>query len=115
MHLDRADRKILRELQRDARQSNAALAAHVGLSESACLRRVRLLEQAGVIERYTAMLNPTKVGVTAILTVLYCEVLSFATFFLGTGILSGGGAPSANLGSPGAAFAILTFPARAGV
>ena len=51
-------------LQRDARLSNTALSARVGLSESACLRRVRLLEQAGVIERYTAMLNPTKVGVT---------------------------------------------------
>src|ERR1700686_4945383 len=62
MQLDRPDRKILRELQRDAKQSNAALAASVGLSESACLRRVRLLEQAGVIERYTAMLNPPKVG-----------------------------------------------------
>src|ERR1700689_587676 len=64
MQLDRSDRKILRELQRDARQSNAALAAGVGLSESACLRRVRLLEQAGVIERYTAMLSAVRVGVT---------------------------------------------------
>jgi DNA-binding Lrp family transcriptional regulator len=64
MQLDRSDRKILRELQRDAKQSNAALATSVGLSESACLRRVRLLEQAGVIERYTAMLNPPKVGIT---------------------------------------------------
>jgi DNA-binding Lrp family transcriptional regulator len=64
MQLDRSDRKILRELQRDARQSNAALAAGVGLSESACLRRVRLLEQAGVIERYTAMLSAPKVGIT---------------------------------------------------
>ena len=51
MQLDRSDRKILRELQRDAKQSNAALAASVGLSESASLRRVRLLEHAGVIER----------------------------------------------------------------
>src|ERR1700733_16264489 len=64
MQLDRSDRKILRELQRDAKQSNAALAASVGLSESACLRRVRLLEQAGVIERYTAVLNASKVGMT---------------------------------------------------
>ena len=44
--------------------SNAALPQRVGLSESACLRRVRLLEQAGVIERYTAMLNAAKVGVS---------------------------------------------------
>jgi Lrp/AsnC family leucine-responsive transcriptional regulator len=55
MQIDRQDRRILRELQLDARLSNAALAARVGLSESACLRRVRLLEQGGVIERYTAM------------------------------------------------------------
>jgi Lrp/AsnC family transcriptional regulator, leucine-responsive regulatory protein len=53
--MDRTDRKILRELQLDAKQSNANLAERVGLSESACLRRVRLLEQAGVIERYTAV------------------------------------------------------------
>ena len=64
MQLDRTDRKILRELQRDARQSNAALATAVGLSESACLRRVRQLEQAGVIERYTAMLSAARVGIT---------------------------------------------------
>src|SRR5580693_572066 len=64
MQLDRSDRKIIRELQRDARQSNAALAANVGLSESACLRRVRLLEQSGVIERYTALLNPNRVGIS---------------------------------------------------
>jgi Lrp/AsnC family leucine-responsive transcriptional regulator len=64
MRMDRFDRKILRELQRDAKLSNSDLAAQVGLSESACLRRVRQLENAGVIERYTAMLNPSKVGVT---------------------------------------------------
>ena len=64
MQLDRQDRRILRELQLDARLSNAALAAQVGLSESACLRRVRLLEQGGVIERYTAVLSPSKIGVT---------------------------------------------------
>jgi Lrp/AsnC family leucine-responsive transcriptional regulator len=64
MQIDRADRKILRALQRDAKQSNAALAAHMGLSESACLRRVRLLEQAGVIERYTAILSAARVGIS---------------------------------------------------
>lgn len=63
MQLDRAFRRILRELQQDARLSNAALAQRVGLSESACLRRVRLLEQARVIERYTAVLNASKIGV----------------------------------------------------
>ncbi len=64
MQLDRADRRILRELQLDAKLSNAALAVRVGLSESASLRRVRLLEQAGVIERYTAVISPGRVGVT---------------------------------------------------
>jgi Lrp/AsnC family transcriptional regulator, leucine-responsive regulatory protein len=62
--MDRTERKILRELQRDSKQSNASLAARVGLSESACLRRARLLEEAGVIERYTAMLNAPKLGIT---------------------------------------------------
>ena len=60
--MDRTDRKILRELQLDAKQSNAHLAERVGLSESACLRRVRLLEQVGVIERYTAVVSPAAVG-----------------------------------------------------
>jgi Lrp/AsnC family leucine-responsive transcriptional regulator len=63
MQLDRIDKRILRELQLDAKLSNASLAARVGLSESACLRRVRMLEQAGVIERYTAVLNAPKVGI----------------------------------------------------
>ncbi len=64
MQLDRIDRRILHELQQDARLSNAALAERVGLSESACLRRVRLLEQAHVIERYAAVLNAPRVGIT---------------------------------------------------
>jgi DNA-binding Lrp family transcriptional regulator len=63
MQLDRTDLRILRELQLDGQLSNAALAARVGLSESACLRRVRMLEQARVIERYTAVLNAPKVGI----------------------------------------------------
>jgi len=64
MQLDRIDRKILTELQRDGSTANAALAANIGLSESACLRRVKLLEQSGVIERYTAVLNPVKLGIS---------------------------------------------------
>ena len=64
MKLDRTDHRILHELQLDGRLSNAALAERVGLSESACLRRVRLLEQAGVIERYTAVLNAPRIGIT---------------------------------------------------
>jgi DNA-binding Lrp family transcriptional regulator len=58
MHgLDEADRTILRLLRADGRMSNAALAAAVGLSASACLRRLRLLEHRGVIRGYTAIIK----------------------------------------------------------
>lgn len=60
--LDRIDRRILQALQRNGRLQNTELAQEVGLSPSPCLRRVRLLEEAGVIERYVAVLNPAKVG-----------------------------------------------------
>jgi len=62
MTLDETDRRILRVLQRDGRIQNTELARKVGLSPSPCLRRVRLLEEAGVIDRYVAVLNPAKVG-----------------------------------------------------
>jgi len=55
--LDDADRRILNRLRLDARITNSALAAEVGLSPSACLRRVRLLEQSGVIRGYTAIVS----------------------------------------------------------
>jgi DNA-binding Lrp family transcriptional regulator len=61
--LDRYDRAILGALQQDGRISNVQLAARVHLSESACLRRVRVLEQDGLIERYVALLNQKKAGV----------------------------------------------------
>jgi Lrp/AsnC family leucine-responsive transcriptional regulator len=60
--LDAIDRKILALLQEDGRKSIADLAAAVGLSPSPCLRRVRLLEQAGVIARYVAVLDQQAVG-----------------------------------------------------
>jgi DNA-binding Lrp family transcriptional regulator len=62
MRLDRIDRAILAELQRNGRLSNRELAEHVHLSESACLRRVRALEEARVIDRYAALVNQAKVG-----------------------------------------------------
>jgi len=62
MHLDEIDLRILHELQRDGHLQNVELAKRVGLSPSPCLRRVRLLEEAGVIDRYVALLNPTKIG-----------------------------------------------------
>lgn len=62
MRLDRTDQSILVELQREGRLSNRDLAERVHLSESACLRRVRALEEARVIDRYTAVINQSKVG-----------------------------------------------------
>jgi len=61
-YLDEIDKRILRVLQRDGRIANNDLAREVGLSPSPCLRRVKLLEEAGVIDRYVAVLNPAKVG-----------------------------------------------------
>lgn len=60
--MDRFDRLILEALQRDGRISNKQLAQQVHLSESACLRRVRALEEAGMIERYVAMVSQSKAG-----------------------------------------------------
>ncbi|MGA7777544.1 MAG: Lrp/AsnC family transcriptional regulator [Paraburkholderia sp.] len=60
--LDAIDRRILIELQRDARLQNTELAQRVGLSPSPCLRRVRILEESGVIDRYVALLAPSAVG-----------------------------------------------------
>jgi hypothetical protein len=60
--LDRYDRSILQILQREGRLANSDLAERVSLSESACLRRVRALEAAGLIEGYTAILNQQKAG-----------------------------------------------------
>lgn len=60
--LDRHDRRILERLQRDGRLSNVELSEAVSLSPSPCLRRVRLLEQAGVIRGYGAHLDREAVG-----------------------------------------------------
>lgn len=62
MDLDAVDRHLLRLLQRDGRASNQALADQVGLSPSASLRRVRRLEEAGVIAGYTVLLDPAATG-----------------------------------------------------
>jgi DNA-binding Lrp family transcriptional regulator len=61
--MDAINERILRELSRDARQSNLDLAACVGLSPSACLRRVQELERSGVIRGYRAVLDPVQIGV----------------------------------------------------
>ncbi|HEV7246106.1 MAG TPA: Lrp/AsnC family transcriptional regulator [Shinella sp.] len=62
MQLDDIDRRILRELQQNGRLQNIELAKRVGLSPSPCLRRVKLLEDAGVISRYVAVVDQAKVG-----------------------------------------------------
>jgi DNA-binding Lrp family transcriptional regulator len=60
--MDGIDRKLLRLLQIDGRMSNVDLARAANLSESACLRRTRALEQAGVIGRYAAVIDERAVG-----------------------------------------------------
>ena len=60
MPLDAIDRKILGLLQEDGRMSLATLADKVGLSPSPCLRRVRILEKAGIISRYVAVVEPAE-------------------------------------------------------
>lgn len=62
MKLDTIDKRILRELQRNGRVSNVELANAVGLSPSPCLRRVRELETAGIIDRYAAILDQRASG-----------------------------------------------------
>lgn len=60
--MDRFDRRIVRELTRDGRASNVELARRIGLSASACLRRVQALEACGVIAGYRAVLDPAAMG-----------------------------------------------------
>lgn len=55
--LDRIDRALIRALRRNARMTNVALAEEVGLSPSACLRRVQILEENGTIRGYTALVS----------------------------------------------------------
>lgn len=60
--LDRTDLRILALLQADGRVSHVEIAAKVGLSPSPCARRIRRLEKSGVVEKYTALLDPKRVG-----------------------------------------------------
>lgn len=62
--LDATDIAILEHLQRDGRISNLELAQRVNLSPSACLRRVKLLDDRGVVSQYVALVNPRAVGLT---------------------------------------------------
>lgn len=60
--LDTIDRRLLRELIRDARTSLVILSERVGLSPTACARRVRKMEEAGIIKGYSASLDETQLG-----------------------------------------------------
>lgn len=60
--LDRTDYRILHHLQNDARLTNLELAEKVGLSPSPCLRRVKALEQGGIIRRYVGIVDAVAVG-----------------------------------------------------
>ena len=64
MNIDIFDKKLLSILQNNGRISNVELAEAVNLSESACLRRVRSLEERGLIDRFVALLDHKKVGLT---------------------------------------------------
>ncbi len=62
MQFDALDRKILNNLQRNADVTNQSLAGEIGLSPSACLKRVKRLRQSGIIDRVVALLNPEAIG-----------------------------------------------------
>ena len=62
-NLDRYNSNILQELQSDGRISNIELADRIGLSPSACLRRVQELEKSGIIKGYRAEIDPEKLGI----------------------------------------------------
>ena len=64
MQLDRYDRQILELLQQDGRISNQDLADRIALSPSACLRRLRALEESGLIRGYRALLDARKLGLS---------------------------------------------------
>ncbi len=60
--LDKLDSSILRMLQQDGRATYDLIASEIGLSPSAVLRRVKRLEDAGIIDRYVALVKPTRIG-----------------------------------------------------
>ena len=71
MAIDQMDRRILHFLQKSGRISNSDLSDLVGLSASACHRRVQQLENGGYIQQYVALLNPRKLGVP---TTVFVEI-----------------------------------------
>jgi len=70
MELDATERQILRLLQTDGRMSNVTLAEQIGLSESPCFRRVKRLEEAGLIRGYSAIVDQRLLGLSVTAFVL---------------------------------------------
>jgi len=66
MILDKTDKRILKEIQRMGQVSNVELAKRVGLSESPCLRRMRRLENEGIIKGYSVTLDQRKLGLSIV-------------------------------------------------
>jgi Lrp/AsnC family transcriptional regulator, leucine-responsive regulatory protein len=64
MKLDRIDARLLTELQQDGRRTVVELSEQIGLSGTPCARRIRQLEQNGIIQGYTAVVDPTRLGLT---------------------------------------------------
>ncbi len=64
MNLSRSDRRLLHELQIDATRNQTELAELVGMSRTSCWRRIREFEEAGLIERQVALLNPKQAGLS---------------------------------------------------
>jgi Lrp/AsnC family transcriptional regulator, leucine-responsive regulatory protein len=64
MKLDRMDARLLTELQQDGRRTVVELSERVGLSGTPCARRIRQLEQNGVIQGYTAVVDPARLGLS---------------------------------------------------
>jgi DNA-binding Lrp family transcriptional regulator len=65
IRIDEIDKSILNALQRNGKLSNVQLAQKVGLSESACLRRVKLLEESGIIDRYVLLIDQNSLGISS--------------------------------------------------
>lgn len=64
MHISDSDRRILRVLQSDGRITASELARRIGMSESSCLRRMKSLEETGVIQGYQAVVDQRQIGLT---------------------------------------------------
>jgi Lrp/AsnC family leucine-responsive transcriptional regulator len=91
MNIDRYDRQILELLQQDGRINNQDLADRIGLSPSPCLRRVRALEESGMIVGYRAVLDAKRLGLTLMALIsISMDVHTperFANFELNVGLL----------------------------